>query len=215
MQLQAIELQQQAEESLRGLAESTLIERQACHDLSPHWNRGPRIRRNMTGSLIHRCHTSLTHKILQVLLRGHWHRLTRLCHGKEGTRETTSREHNNLLKFFSDLFSLFSSLNFSHSEGGGGMVGYCAGGCRLRRSYHTSFIAPQCNNGGGEAAGLRLLVRHALYVMGYDNCIQYGSHGCCAVCQSLGFERETQWSGQSCLVQLEQGTKRHKGWPTF
>jgi hypothetical protein len=27
--------------------------------------------------------------------------------------------------------------------------------CRLRKSYHASFIAPRCNNRGGEVAGLR------------------------------------------------------------
>jgi hypothetical protein len=35
-------------------------------------------------------------------------------------------------------------------------VGYRAGGCRLRRSYHASFIAPMWNNRGGEAAGLHI-----------------------------------------------------------
>jgi hypothetical protein len=34
------------------------------------------------------------------------------------------------------------------------MVGYRVGGCRLRRSYHASFIALMWNNRGGEAAGL-------------------------------------------------------------
>jgi hypothetical protein len=33
-------------------------------------------------------------------------------------------------------------------------VGYRAGRCRLRRSYHASLVAPQCNNRGGKEARL-------------------------------------------------------------
>jgi hypothetical protein len=35
------------------------------------------------------------------------------------------------------------------------MVGYRVGRCRMRGSYHASFIAPRCNNQGGKVAGLR------------------------------------------------------------
>jgi hypothetical protein len=54
---------------------------------------------------------------------------------------------------------------------------------------------------------IRLLIRCALYIMGYDNHIQNGSHDCHGVCQSLGFKHETCQSGQSYLEQLEQGMK--------
>jgi hypothetical protein len=33
-------------------------------------------------------------------------------------------------------------------------MGYRAGRCKLRRSYHASFIALHCKNRGGEAARL-------------------------------------------------------------
>jgi hypothetical protein len=38
---------------------------------------------------------------------------------------------------------------------------------------------------------IRLLVRHTLYIMGYINCIQNGSHDYHGVCQSSGFEGKT------------------------
>jgi hypothetical protein len=53
-----------------------------------------------------------------------------------------------------------------------------------------------------------LLVRCALYIVGYANHIQNGSHDCCGVCQSSMFEGETCQSGQSCLEQPERGMKR-------
>jgi hypothetical protein len=83
---------------------------------------------------------------------------------------------------FQIYFPYFFSLFFTRREGGGRTEGYCVGRCRLCRSYHTSFIAPWCNNRGGEAAGLRkhskndfmhhrLLMRRTLYITGYCNCI--------------------------------------------
>jgi hypothetical protein len=42
---------------------------------------------------------------------------------------------------------------------------------------------------------IRLLVRCTLYIVGYGNHIQNGSHDCRGVCQSLGFEGETSQSG--------------------
>jgi hypothetical protein len=63
----------------------------------------------------------------------------------------TARKLNNLV--YLDMFLYF--LLFSHREGGGGTVGYHAGRCRFRRSDHSSFISPRCNNRGGEVAGLR------------------------------------------------------------
>jgi hypothetical protein len=49
----------------------------------------------------------------------------------------------------------------------------------------------------------RLLMRRALYIVGYGNRIQNGSHDCREVYQSLGFEGETCQSGQSRLEHLE------------
>jgi hypothetical protein len=67
----------------------------------------------------------------------------------------TPRKLNYYLLVFQDMFPYFLSLSlFSHRERGEGTEGYRVGGCRLRRSYHVSFIAPQCNSQGGEAVGL-------------------------------------------------------------
>jgi hypothetical protein len=41
----------------------------------------------------------------------------------------------------------------------------------------------------------RLLVRHALYIVGYVNCIRNGSQDCRGVCQSSGFKAKTHWVG--------------------
>jgi hypothetical protein len=53
----------------------------------------------------------------------------------------------------------------------------------------------------------RLLVRHVLYIVGYNNCIQNGSHNCRGVCQSLGFKGETHQLVQSLLEQPKLGMK--------
>jgi hypothetical protein len=140
--LQAIELQHQAEESMRGHTEPSLIECQTRHEVFPHRSKGSRIHRNATSSQFSSYHILLTYENLQVLLHGLRRVQTGLHHGMQGTRETTTRKLNNPLSYFSDLFSLFSLSLFSHREGGGGTVGYHVRRCRLCRSYHTSFIAP-------------------------------------------------------------------------
>jgi hypothetical protein len=59
-----------------------------------------------------------------------------------------------------------------------------------------------------------LLIRCAIYIVGYTNSTQNGSHDSRGVYQSSGFKGETSQSSHSSLEQPERGTKRHKGWPT-
>jgi hypothetical protein len=59
-----------------------------------------------------------------------------------------------------------------------------------------------------------LLIRRALYVVGYGNCTQTGPHDCHGVYEISGFEGKTRRSNQNRPGQPEEGTKSHKGWPT-
>jgi hypothetical protein len=80
--------------------------------------------------------------------------LTHLRHGIEGKCETTPVSLTTLSCFF-HIYCPISLSHFSRREGGRGTVGYHLRRCRLHKSYHASFIAPQCNNRVGEAARLR------------------------------------------------------------
>jgi hypothetical protein len=53
----------------------------------------------------------------------------------------------------------------------------------------------------------QLLIRCALYIMGYGNRIQNGPHDCRGACQSSEFECKTYQLGQSRLEQPERGMK--------
>jgi hypothetical protein len=56
-----------------------------------------------------------------------------------------------------------------------------------------------------------LLVQRALYIMGYGNHIQNGSHDCHGVCQSSGFKGETHQSCQSHHCNQSVGRSSTKG----
>jgi hypothetical protein len=60
---------------------------------------------------------------------------------------------------------------------------------------------------------IRLLIPYTLYIMGYDNYIQNGSHDCRGVSQSSGFEGKTHRVRSEPPKQPERGMMRHNGWP--
>jgi hypothetical protein len=116
-----------------------------------------------------------------------------------------------LASSFQICFFLFSSLYFNCSEGGRGMVGYHMGRCRLHRSYHANFIDQRSNNRGGEATGL-----HMHGKMRSKNDLYTSSD---SLCDTLYTSWDTATISETCPTihpeQPEQGTKRHKGGPTF
>jgi hypothetical protein len=136
-----IGLEKGAQESMRWQTKSTLIESCTHHDEPLRRSKRFKARGHKTGSQLRRCDTPLTYEVLQVLPGDLQHRTTQPHHKAQRERRKTPCKFNYYLFCLSkNCFSIFSL--FSRREGGGEIEGYCAGRCRLRRSFQTGFITP-------------------------------------------------------------------------